>query len=127
MKAIRLLATALLALSITGSAFAGPTSPMLLVSDPEDGTTLAAAPGSITLTFSQVLDEHYSRVEVYACGKRVSSSTATVTASQIAVPITKSFKAKYKVFYFANGLPKGATGETAGILTFKVTKGKPCS
>ena len=128
MKRMSLVSTVLGLVLLAGSAWASPTSPVLLVSDPEDGAVLSAAPSAVTLTFSQALDEHYSRVEVYACGgKRVSATTPTVTANQISVSITKSFKGKYKVFYFANGVPKGATGETAETLTFKVTKGKPCN
>jgi methionine-rich copper-binding protein CopC len=121
------LLSATLLLALTASAWAGPTSPALLVSDPEAGAVLTTAPSTVTLTFSQPLDAHYSRVEVYVCGKRVSATTPTVTASQISVPVTKSFKGKYKVFYFANGTPKGATGETTGTLTFKVAKGKTCN
>ncbi|MEA2516427.1 MAG: CopC domain [Actinomycetota bacterium] len=111
---------------IGGAAVAGPTSPMLLQSDPADGAKLSTAPDQMTLTFSQPLDAHYSRVEIYACGKRVNPTTVTVTASQMTTAINKHPRGTYKVFYFANGTPKGATGETAGSLTFTVKKGPSC-
>lgn len=109
-----------------GAAAAGPASPALLMSDPEDGVVLATAPAEVSLTFSQPLDAHYSRVEVYVCGKRVDSSNATVAVSEISAPLKKKFAGNYKVYYFANGTPKGATGETMGTLTFKVKKGPAC-
>lgn len=124
---VRLLALTL-ALSVAGGAAlaAGPASPALLQSDPADDARLARAPEQVTLTFSQPLDAHYSRVEIYVCDKRVDSSDATVTLSQITAPLTKRYAGSYKVYYFANGTPKGATGETTGTFTFKVKKGPAC-
>lgn len=105
---------------------AGPASPVLVTSDPTDGAVLDSAPASVKLTFSQPLDAHYSRLEVYVCGKRVDSTNTTVTLSEISAPIKKAYRGTYKLYYFANATPKGATGETTGMLTFKVKKGPAC-
>jgi methionine-rich copper-binding protein CopC len=121
------LGTIAMLLSLTASiAVAGPTSPMLLTSDPAEGATMASAPDQVSMTFSQPLDDAYSRLEVYACGKRIDSDVITVTVNEISVPLRKAYRGTYKVFYFANATPKGATGETTGTLTFKVKKGRSC-
>lgn len=106
---------------------AGPESPVLLSQDPADGAKFATTPGSVALTFSQPIDESHSRFEIFdACGNRVDAGSMTVTLNEMKTALTKKPRGKYEVFYFAQAIPKGATGETAGMFTFTVKKGPAC-
>ncbi len=78
------------------------------------------------MMFNQPLDKAYSRFEIYdACHNRVDKSFS-VTLSQMKSDLARKPRGRYKVFYFANGTPKGATGETSGSFTFTVKKGPAC-
>jgi len=124
--AIGLCVAGLLSLGSAGAA--GPESPILLSQDPADGQKFTKAPGSIALTFSQPIDESHSRFEVYdACKNRVDAGSMTVTLNEMKTALTKKPRGKYQVYYFAQAIPKGATGETAGVFTFTVKKGPACS
>jgi methionine-rich copper-binding protein CopC len=116
------------ALIQTGNAGAvSPTSPMLLSATPADGAKLTKAPSEVAFTFSEPLDGAYSRIEIYdACGRRVDSGSIAVTGTEMKTTVEKKPSGRYKVYYFANAIPKGATGETDGTTTFTSKKGPNC-
>ena len=123
--ALSLVVAALLGLGSAGAA--GPESPMLLSQDPADGQKFAKTPESVTLTFSQPIDDTHSRFEIFdACGKRVDNGSMTVTLNEMKAELVKKPRGKYTVFYFMQAIPKGATGETTGQFTFSVKKGPAC-
>jgi methionine-rich copper-binding protein CopC len=100
---------------------------MLLSSTPEAGSSFPKAPKEVSFTFSEPLDAAYSRIEVYdACGRRVDEGDITVTGPEMKTKIVKRPAGRYKIYYFANAVPKGATGETDGIITISAKKGPSC-
>jgi methionine-rich copper-binding protein CopC len=127
---VRLIASSCLFALTLGAGVAaagGPTAPMLLAANPENGTKLSKPPAEISFTFSEPLDGAYSRIEVYdECNRRVDVGDITVNVNEMSTTLAKKPSGKYKVYYFANAIPKGATGETDGITTFTAKKGRPC-
>ncbi|MEA2446786.1 MAG: CopC domain [Actinomycetota bacterium] len=121
-------AIALSLLLVGSAARAGsPTSPVLLSADPPDGAKLDRAPSTVTLSFSEPIDAHYSHLEVYdSCGNNVDVGHFTADLNKLSVKLEKKPSGRYSVFYVANATPKGATGETTGTLKFTVKKGRPC-
>jgi methionine-rich copper-binding protein CopC len=123
------IAAAVVALSIvSGAAYAGsPTSPVLLSADPAAGAKLDRAPATVTLSFSEPIDEHYSRLEVYdSCGRHIDVGHATANLNELSTEIEMKPAGRYTVFYVANATPKGATGDTTGTFDFTVKKGPRC-
>lgn len=125
--AVATLLVGLVAGVVAPATASGPTAPVLLQAEPVDKAVLDKAPASISLTFSQVLDESHSRMEVFdACGNDVDSGDLVVTLNEMSIDLVKKPAGRYKVFYVAQAQPKGATGETVGFLKFKAKKGKAC-
>ena len=130
-QALARLVAALSAVAILGglspAGAAGPEAPMLLAQDPAPGAKLAKAPARVSFTFNQPIDASHSRIEINdACGNIISSGVLEVNVTEMATTLTRKPRGTYTIFYAAQSIPKGATGETTSTFEITVKKGKPC-
>ena len=96
-------------------------------SDPADGEELHQAPQTVTITFSEPLQEGDSTIEVTDhCGNRVDDRNVQVSLNEMSVGIAKTPSGHYMVEYRATGLA-GITGSSEGRFSFTVHAGKSCS
>jgi methionine-rich copper-binding protein CopC len=108
--------------------FASPAfaAPRYEDSEPNAGAAVQTAPSSVSVSFSEPLDDSSSLSVANACGDRVDSGATTVDLNEMQIAIPEAhYSGKYTVSYHAVGL-EGVTGETDGSFTFEVAEGHPC-
>lgn len=121
---LRTLFGAVLALLVAAAWSAAPAfaAPVVLSSDPEPGETLLQAPGEVSITFSEPLQDE-SRMQVRdECGKRVDDGAVDIELNDMSVGIARKPRGEYTVVYAAVGV----SGSTSGGYVFTVQAGPAC-
>ena len=117
-----------LALALLGWAVAPAfAEPQRISSDPEPNQQFHdAAPGQVSMTFSEPLDESSDVKVKDDCGDRVDDGEVTVggtAENEISIGITRTVQSTYTVTYTVTGV----TGTATGGYSFVVHGGKPCT
>lgn len=104
MNAVRTVRAGLGALVLAGlMLLAGPVAPTwahaeLISSNPADGATVAAAPASATLTFTDEIDAQFVRAAVTTPGG-TGTVQATTDRQTVTIPITSAGPGAYSIVY----------------------------
>jgi methionine-rich copper-binding protein CopC len=117
----------LLLVAVPAAAGASALAPEYRSSDPADGEKLHEAPETVTITFSEPVQEDGSTITISDhCGNRLDDKNLQVSLTEMSVGVAKTPAGHYEVEYVATGLA-GATGSTEGSFGFTVHAGKTCS
>lgn len=120
------IAALVLLLTPVSVAGAGALAPEYTSSEPADGEELHQAPETVTITFSEPLDEAASSIEVEdRCGNQIDDGNVQVSLNEMSVGIEETPSGRYTVSWVASG-PAGVTGTSRGSFAFTVHAGRPC-
>ena len=113
-----------LILALTATLLASPAAAhaLLKTSTPAAGSTVAAAPAEVTITFTEAVEPSFSKLVVQdASGASVNDGPihrAGTDSYQLAAPLKKIGAGTYKVIWHAVSVD---THKTSGAFTFTVT------
>jgi methionine-rich copper-binding protein CopC len=111
--------------TIPASVALAQVAPQYMDSEPADGAEMHKAPDTVTVTFSEPLDESSKMIVKDHCGNRLDDGRVTVSLNELSVGIKDKPAGHYMVTYAAVGLG-GITGTTQGTFSFKVHAGTGC-
>ena len=108
--------------------FAAPAqaAPQYEDSEPGDGASVQTAPASVSVSFSEPLDDSSTLWVDNECGEGVDGGNTVVELREMRIDLTEGhYSGTYTVHYIAIGLG-GVTGKAEGAFTFDVAEGHPC-